>query len=64
MLAISKYDGEKIDIRVHPAMIPSGHPMASVNGVLNAIPVCDDMMVKIFLQGMVPGLADWKCRGR
>ncbi len=51
LLAISKYDGEEIDIRVHPAMIPSGHPMASVNGVLNAIRVCDDMMEENILAG-------------
>lgn len=51
LLAISKYDGETIDIRVHPAMIPSNHPMASVNGVLNAIRVCDDMMDENILAG-------------
>ena len=51
LLAISKYDGEAIDIRVHPAMIPSSHPMASVNGVLNAIRVCDDMMEENILIG-------------
>ena len=51
LLAISKYDGEAIDIRVHPAMIPSNHPMANVNGVLNAIRVCDDMMDENILIG-------------
>lgn len=51
LLAISKYDGEKIDIRVHPAMIPVAHPMANVNGVLNAIRVCDDMMDENVLIG-------------
>ena len=51
LLAISKHDGEAIDIRVHPAMIPSSHPMASVNGVLNAIRVCDDMMDENILVG-------------
>ncbi len=51
LLAISKYDGEKIDIRVHPAMIPITHPMANVNGVLNAIRVCDDMMDENVLIG-------------
>ncbi len=51
LLAISKYDGKAIDIRVHPAMIPSGHPMANVNGVLNAIRVCDDMMEENILAG-------------
>jgi len=51
LLAISKYDGMKIDIRVHPAMIPIAHPMANVNGVLNAIRVCDDMMEENILIG-------------
>jgi homoserine dehydrogenase len=51
LLAISKCDGEAIDIRVHPAMIPSNHPMASVNGALNAIRVCDDMMEENILVG-------------
>ena len=51
LLAISKCDGEAIDIRVHPAMIPIGHPMASVNGVLNAIRICDDMMDENILVG-------------
>lgn len=51
LLAISKYDGKSIDIRVHPAMIPSSHPMANVNGVLNAIRVCDDWMEENILIG-------------
>ncbi len=51
LLAISKFDGEAIDIRVHPAMIPISHPMASVNGVLNAIRICDDMMDENILAG-------------
>jgi homoserine dehydrogenase len=51
LLAISKYDGHSIDIRVHPAMIPISHPMANVNGSLNAIRVCDDLMEENVLIG-------------
>jgi homoserine dehydrogenase len=51
LLAISKCDGHAIDIRVHPAMIPIAHPMANVNGSLNAIRVCDDMMEENILIG-------------
>ena len=51
LLAISKFDGQAIDLRVHPAMIPSSHPMANVNGVLNAIRVCDDLMEENILAG-------------
>ena len=51
LLAISKFDGQAIDIRVHPAMIPIAHPMANVNGALNAIRICDDMMKENILIG-------------
>ncbi|MDP7057970.1 MAG: homoserine dehydrogenase [Nitrospinaceae bacterium] len=51
LLAISKFDGESVDIRVHPAMIPQSHPMANVNGVLNAVRVCDNLMEENVLIG-------------
>ncbi|UCD12530.1 MAG: homoserine dehydrogenase, partial [Nitrospinaceae bacterium] len=51
LLAISKYDGRSLDIRVHPAMVPVDHPMANINGVLNAIRVCDDLMDENILVG-------------
>jgi homoserine dehydrogenase len=51
LLAISKFDGKAIDVRVHPAMIPESKPMANVNGVLNAIMVCDDLMEESILVG-------------
>lgn len=55
LLAISKFDGHSIDVRVHPAMIPQSHPMANVNGVLNAIRVCDNFMVENILVGYGAG---------
>ncbi|QPJ63545.1 MAG: homoserine dehydrogenase [Candidatus Nitronauta litoralis] len=51
LLAISKYDGKSIDVRVHPAMVPQGKPIANVNGVLNAVLVCDDCMEENILVG-------------
>ncbi len=51
LLAIAKSDGNSLDVRVHPAMIPSDHPMANVNGVLNAIRVCDNFMNENVLVG-------------
>ena len=51
LLAISKFDGKSVDIRVHPAMIPQSHPMANVNGVFNAVRVCDDLMEENVLIG-------------
>ncbi len=51
LLAISKFDGTSIDIRVHPAMVPQEKPIANVNGVLNAVLVRDDCMEENILVG-------------
>lgn len=42
LLAIANRTPDGIDIRVHPTMIPLSHPLASVNGVYNAIYVVGD----------------------
>jgi homoserine dehydrogenase len=42
LLAVAKEEGGMVEARVEPAMIPLGHPMASVNGVFNAVYVVGD----------------------
>ena len=42
LLAIANRSDDGIDIRVHPAMLPLSHPLASVNGVFNAVYVVGD----------------------
>lgn len=42
LLAIGNRTEAGIDVRVHPAMLPLDHPLASVNGVFNAIYVVGD----------------------
>lgn len=37
LLAVGKESDEGIDVRVHPVLLPKTHPLASVNGVFNAI---------------------------
>ena len=37
LLAVGKETDLGIDVRVHPAFLPKDHPLASVNGVFNAI---------------------------
>jgi homoserine dehydrogenase len=37
LLAVAEDDGGQISARVHPAMVPSTHPLASVRDVFNAI---------------------------
>ncbi len=42
LLAIAKKDGLKVEVRVHPTMIPTDNMLASVDGVFNAICVTGD----------------------
>lgn len=42
LLALANRTDSGVDIRVHPTMIPAAHPLASVNGVYNAIYVIGD----------------------
>ena len=37
MLAVGVSHGEKVELRVHPVMLPNSHPLASVNGSFNAV---------------------------
>jgi homoserine dehydrogenase len=37
LLAIAELDGEAVSARVHPAMIPASHPLASVRDAFNAV---------------------------
>ncbi|MBT5367628.1 MAG: homoserine dehydrogenase, partial [Nitrospinaceae bacterium] len=39
LIAIARETDGKLDIRVHPAMLPEGHPLSQVGGVFNAIAV-------------------------
>ena len=41
LLAIGKrgHGGDRIELRVHPTLIPNAHPLATVSGVFNAVEV-------------------------
>ncbi len=55
LLAIAKEDPEGIQLRVHPTMIPEGHLLARVNGVLNAVYVLGDAVGPLLLYGQGAG---------
>jgi len=42
---------QKLELRVHPALVPNDHPLASVNGVNNAIFVEGDPVGKVMFFG-------------
>lgn len=55
LIALAKDDGEGIDVRVHPAMIPKSHPLASVKNVYNAIFVEGDAVGEVMFFGQGAG---------
>ncbi len=56
LLAISKNNGDQIEARVHPTMIPSGNLLSNVNGSLNAVMVSGDAVGNILLYGHGAGM--------
>lgn len=55
LLAIAKDDESGIDVRVHPAFIPSTHPLASVHDVFNAIYIKGDAVGETMFYGRGAG---------
>ena len=55
LLAVSKNRDGKIEARVHPAFLPSGHPLSSVSGSFNAVYVHGDSVDDIMLYGRGAG---------
>ncbi len=55
LLAIGKKDGNRIEVRVHPTMIPDTHPLASVRGVFNAIFLTGHAVDDVMLYGRGAG---------
>jgi homoserine dehydrogenase len=55
LLAIAEDDGTHIDARVHPCLIPSDHPLASVRDSFNAIFVEADAVEDLMFYGRGAG---------
>jgi len=51
LLAIGKNQGESIEARVHPTMIPFDNILSNVNGTLNAVGISGDAVGEIALFG-------------
>lgn len=55
LLAIAQgskgYESERLQLRVHPTLVPKGHPLASINGVYNAILVEGEPLGQVMFFG-------------
>ncbi|MBT0665844.1 homoserine dehydrogenase [Geobacter pelophilus] len=56
LLAIGKRDNGRIEVRVHPTMIPVGHPIADVDGVFNSIRLTGDFVGAVMFIGRGAGM--------
>jgi len=55
LLGIAKETEEGIEVRVHPALLPKHHPLASVNDVYNAIFIRGDAVGDVMFYGRGAG---------
>nr|WP_222928766.1 homoserine dehydrogenase [Georgenia faecalis] len=56
LLAVARRDGERgISVRVHPALLPVGHPLAAVRGAYNAVVVEAEAAGRLMFYGQGAG---------
>jgi homoserine dehydrogenase len=55
LLGIAERTGAGISLRVHPAMVPLSKPLATVDGVFNAVQLEGDFSGPVFLRGRGAG---------
>jgi len=55
LLAVIKRQGEDVEVRVHPTMVPQEHVLASVGGVFNAVLVQADLSERTLYYGRGAG---------
>jgi len=55
LLAVIKRDGDQVEVRVHPTLVPLDHMLASVSGVFNAVMVNSDLATQTLYYGRGAG---------
>ncbi len=55
LLGIAKREGDQLEIRVHPTLLPNNHLLSSVNGVYNGVFVKGDLVGEQLLYGQGAG---------
>lgn len=56
LLAIGKRDGEMVEARVHPAMVPLSDPLAGISGVFNAVRLTGNYVGTVMFCGRGAGM--------
>ncbi len=56
LLAIGKRDGDRIEARVQPTMVPADDPLAGIDGAFNAIRITGDHVGTVMFSGRGAGM--------
>ncbi len=56
LLAIARNNDSRLEMRVHPTLIPAGHVLASVKGAYNAVHIHGNAVGNIMLYGLGAGM--------
>lgn len=56
LLAISKFDGNAVEARIHPTMVPLSNQLANVSGSMNAVSLTGDGVGNMVLSGRGAGM--------
>jgi homoserine dehydrogenase len=56
LLAITRIDGRKLEVRVHPTLISQDHLLASVNDVFNGVYLIGDIVGPVMMYGPGAGM--------
>jgi homoserine dehydrogenase len=56
LLAIGKHDGDQVEARVHPTMVPEDYPLAAISGVFNSVRLVGDFSGPVMLSGYGAGM--------
>jgi homoserine dehydrogenase len=55
LVAVGRREGDRLDLRVHPALISTGHPLSSVRNEYNAVLVSGDAIGEMIFYGKGAG---------
>jgi homoserine dehydrogenase len=56
LLGVARREEGHLQVRVHPTMVPRSHPLAHINGVMNAIAVQGDAVGEVMFSGPGAGM--------
>lgn len=56
LLAIGKRDGDRVEARVQPTMVPADDPLAGIDGVFNAVRITGDQVGTVMFSGRGAGM--------